>query len=44
MPVTLAHVLGIPLCLFALTREYPEAMSAIGQASLALWAYRRFLR
>ena len=44
MPVTLAHILGILVCLFALAREYPEAMSTIGQALLALWAYRRFLR
>jgi len=44
MPVTLAHILGILVCFFALVREYPEAMSAIGQGLLALWAYRRFLR
>ncbi len=30
MPVTLAHILGILVCLFALAREYPEAMSAVG--------------
>lgn len=44
MPVTLAHILGILVCLFALAREYPEAMSFIGQGLLAMWAYRRFLR
>jgi hypothetical protein len=44
MPVTLAHILALLVCLFALAREYPEAMSVIGQASLALWAYRRFLQ
>ncbi|WP_261341648.1 hypothetical protein [Tautonia sociabilis] len=44
MPVTFAHILGILVCLFALAREYPEAMSFIGQSFLALWAYRRFLR
>lgn len=44
MPVAFAHILALLVCLFALAREYPEAMSAIGEAFLALWAYRRFLR
>lgn len=44
MPITLAHILGLLVCLFALVREYPDAMSAIGHGWLALWAYRRFLR
>ena len=44
MPVTLAHILGLLVCLLALVREYPEAMSALGQGYLALWFYRRFLR
>ncbi len=44
MPVALAHILALFTCLLALAREYPEAMSAVGQALLALWAYRRFLR
>jgi hypothetical protein len=29
MPVTFAHILGILVCLFALGREYPEAMAAL---------------
>lgn len=44
MPVTLAHILAGLVFIFALAREYPEAMSAVGQGLLALWAYRRFLR
>lgn len=44
MPVAFAHILALSVCLFALAREYPGAMSVFGQGLLALWAYRRFLR
>lgn len=44
MPVAFAHILALLVCLLTLAREYSEAMSAVGQALLALWAYRRFLR
>lgn len=44
MIIAPAHILLLLLCVFALAREYPEAMSTLGQAILALWAYRRFLR
>jgi hypothetical protein len=27
-----------------LAREFPEVLSAIGQALLVLWLYRRFVR
>lgn len=33
MPVTFAHVLTLLICLFALAREYPEAMSIIARRS-----------
>lgn len=36
MPITRAHILGFLVCIFALAREYPEAMSAVGQGLLAL--------
>ena len=44
MPVTPAHIVTLMVSVLALAREYPEAVSAVGQAYLLLLAYRLFLR
>jgi hypothetical protein len=44
MPVTLAHLVGLFICIVALAREYPESMSTLGEWFVVWWAYRRFLR
>ncbi len=44
MVVAPAHILLLMVSVLALIREYPEAMSALAEAYLALLVYRRFLR
>jgi hypothetical protein len=44
MPVTLAHLLGIFVCILALVREFPEVMSTVAEGLLWYWAYCRFVR
>jgi hypothetical protein len=44
MPVTPALIVTLMVSLFALAREYPEALYALGKGYLLFLCFRLFLR